>query len=264
MPRSSLLLVGLLAACSSAPRAPRPPTPGRPSLSVMTYNLNYGLGGDRETMDAVAEESADLVLLQETTLEWERALRERLGTRYPYLAFRHCCGAGGLGILSHYALEELAYLEPPPGGWFPAGRFRVSTPLGPVQVLNVHLRPQMGDSGPTLGGVVSGMVTTPPIRRHQIERYLAALEPGLMTLIAGDFNESETGSAFASLGRHGFRSVLPEYGSEDTWRYVTSIGQISRRFDHIVYGPELVPLSARVIKKGRSDHWPVVAVFEPR
>jgi len=265
MPRCSVLLVGLLAACSTgAPREPRSPTPGRPSLSVMTYNLNYGLGGDRETVAAVAEASADLVLLQETTPDWERALRARLGGRYPHVAFRHASGAGGLGILSRYALEDLAYLEPPPGGWFPAWRFRASTPLGRVQILNVHLRPQIGDSGPTLTGVVSGMVTTPPIRRDQIERYLAALEPDALTLIAGDFNESETGSAFASLGRHGFRSVLPEYGSENTWRYATSFGQISRRFDHIAYGPDFVPLSARVIKKGRSDHSAVVAVFERR
>ncbi len=265
MVRSSLLLVALLEACSGgAARAPRLPTPGRPTLSVMTYNLNYGLAGDREALDAVAEASADVVLLQETTPEWERALRARLSQRYASMAFRHCCVAGGLGILSHYALEDLAYLEPPAGGWFPACRFRLSTPMGRVEILNVHLRPQIGDSGPTLGGVVSGMVTTPPIRRRQIERYLAALDPGELTLIAGDFNESESGSALASLGRRGFRSALPEYGSQDTWHYATSFGQISRRFDHIVYGPELVPLSARVINKGRSDHWPVLAVFERR
>jgi hypothetical protein len=44
--------------------------------------------------------------------------------------------------------------------------------------------------------------------------------------------------------------------------YATSLGWIHRRFDHIVYRAPLVPLAARVVHRGRSDHWPVVAVFE--
>jgi hypothetical protein len=54
-------------------------------------------------------------------------------------------------------------------------------------------------------------------------------------LIAGDFNESESGSAWVSLRRHGFRSAVPEFGDAETWCYATSLGWIYRRFDHIVY-----------------------------
>jgi endonuclease/exonuclease/phosphatase (EEP) superfamily protein YafD len=229
----------------------------------MTYNVNYGLAGDDATLRAIAEQRADLVLLQETTPSWEAVLRGELGERYPHVAFRHCCGAGGLAVLSRFPFRERDYLEPPDGGWFPAWTIDVDAPFGRLQVLNVHLRPQIGDSGPNLGGVASGMVTTPPIRRREISEYFPRLDAGVPTLIAGDFNESESGGALRYLQDRGFRSTLPEFTDADTWHWdVSVIGTVSRRFDHIVYGPGLEPLSARVIAAGSSDHLPVVAVFE--
>src|SRR5688572_8038264 len=135
----SLLAVCFVAAsCAEKPLRPaRAPTEGQRSLAVLSYNLNYGLAGDEATLDAIAERPSDLVLLQETTEEWELALRERFGAEFPYVAFRHCCLAGGLGVLSKYELKELEYIEPPAGGWFPGWRLLVDSPLGSLQVLNV-------------------------------------------------------------------------------------------------------------------------------
>ena len=251
-------------ACSSAPpRAARAPIRGQATLTVMTYNVNYGLAGDDDTLRAITEQQADIVLLQETTPAWEAVLRGALGERYPHVAFRHCCGAGGMAVLSRFPFRERDYLEPPEGGWFPAWTLDVDAPLGRVQLMNVHLRPQIGDSGPNLGGVVSGMVTTPPIRRREISEHFARLDADVPTLIAGDFNESESGSALEYLEKQGFRSTLPEFSDADTWRWNMSVvGTVARRFDHIVYGQGLEPLSARVVAAGNSDHLPVLAVFE--
>lgn len=260
----SLLAACLVAAsCAERPLRPaRAPAEGQRSLAVLSYNLNYGLAGDRATLDAIAERPSELVLLQETTEEWELALRERFGGEFPYMAFRHCCLAGGLGVLSKYELEELEYIEPPAGGWFPGWRLRVESPLGSLQVLNVHLRPQLGDSGANVGGVLSGMVTTPPIRKQQIEHYAAHLEPGLPTLIAGDFNESEQGGAMGWLEQRGLHSAVPDFSHDDTWSWQTSVGRVSRRFDHIAHSRELSVLAAGVVKAGNSDHLPVFAVLE--
>lgn len=251
-------------ACSGEPlRTPRVPAAGQPVLVVMTYNLNYGLAGDEATLGVLTRHKADLVLLQETTPEWEVALRARLGERYPHMMFRHCCLAGGLGVLSRHPAHEIAYLEPPAGGWFPALRLRVASPLGPLDVFNVHLRPQIGDSGPNVLGVMSGAVATPPIRRREVGAYLGHVEQGLPTLIAGDFNESENGSALERLEEAGLRSALPQFSDDTTWRWRMSVlGKVTRRFDHIAYSSELDVLSASVITAGRSDHLPVIATFE--
>jgi endonuclease/exonuclease/phosphatase (EEP) superfamily protein YafD len=250
-------------ACSSAPlRAARAPARNQPTLSVMTYNVNYGLAGNESTLDAIDDQQADFVLLQETTPAWEAFLRERFHGRYEFVAFRHCCGAGGLAVLSRFPFRELAYLAPPEGGWFPAWSLELDAPIGRVQVMNVHLRPRIGDSGPNVSGVISGMISTPPIRRREISAYFMHVRPNVPALIAGDFNEAEDESALEYLEEQGFRSALPEFSDDDTWRWHFSvIGEVERRFDHIAYGQGLEALSARVVRAGRSDHLPVVAVF---
>jgi endonuclease/exonuclease/phosphatase family metal-dependent hydrolase len=249
--------------CAQTPlQAPRAPTHGGDTLGVLSYNLNYGIAGDAATLEAIAAQPSELVLLQETTPDWEQSLRTRFAGAFPYMAFRHCCGAGGLGVLSKYPVQDVEYIEPPEGGWFPGWRLSVQSPLGDVQVLNVHLRPQLGDSGASVGGVLSGMVTTPPIRKEQIQLYASHLQAGVPTLIAGDFNESEHGSAVSWLEAHGLHSALPDFSRDDTWNWNTSLGRVSRRFDHIVTSRELRALSARVIDAGSSDHRPVFALVE--
>jgi endonuclease/exonuclease/phosphatase (EEP) superfamily protein YafD len=252
-----------LATCARTPlQSPRAAVREGATLAVLSYNLNFGIAGDAATLDAVAGQPSDLVLLQETTPEWEQALRARFSGDFPYIMFRHCCGAGGLGVLSKHPLREEEYIEPPEGGWFPGWRLSVQSPLGELQVLNVHLRPQLGDSGANIGGVLSGMVTTPPIRKQQIQHYVSRLEAGIPAIVAGDFNESEHGGAISWLEARGLHSVLPDFSDEDTWSWNTSLGNVSRRFDHIVTSRELRALSARVIDAGRSDHRPVFALLE--
>ncbi len=51
-------------------------------LRVMTYNVNFGAPAREAAVDAIAEASADVVCLQETTPEWEELLRQRLSERY--------------------------------------------------------------------------------------------------------------------------------------------------------------------------------------
>lgn len=119
---SALAAPVIAASCAEKPLQPaRAPTPGQRTLAVLSYNLNYGLAGDAETLDAIAKQPSDLVLLQETSEEWEVALRERFGAEYSYVQFRHCCLAGGLGVMSKYEVTELEYIEPPPGAGFRGG-----------------------------------------------------------------------------------------------------------------------------------------------
>ena len=70
------LLVLLLVGCASgACPAPQSPIADRHTITLATYNMNFGLAGDAETLGALAALEADVVLLQETSPEWERAIR---------------------------------------------------------------------------------------------------------------------------------------------------------------------------------------------
>jgi endonuclease/exonuclease/phosphatase (EEP) superfamily protein YafD len=235
-----------------------PPAPvGAPVLRVLSFNINYGVGHDPQNVAAVAEADADLVLLQETTEESEQAFREALAAHYPYMLFRDCCNAGGLGVLSKHPIRDEAWLEPTVG-WFPAWRVVVETPLGPVQALDVHLRPPMSDGG----SWVAGYFTTRDDRREEIAAFWGAMEPGLSTIVAGDFNEDAQGRAIAFLAEQGLESALPQVEPRaKTWRWQTKLGKLRMMLDHVVYGPGLELRGAEVMDRGTSDHLPVLVVL---
>jgi endonuclease/exonuclease/phosphatase (EEP) superfamily protein YafD len=254
----AIAMLTLLTGCTGAARAPREPAPDQPVLRVLTYNVNYGLAGDEATIDAIRAADADVVVLQETTPGWEERLREALSGRFPHMLFRHSSGAGGLAVLSRFPLHDLDYETlDDPASWFPAWRLVVDGPLGPVQVLAVHLRPPFSDSG----SVLSGYLATRPVREREIEGHLELLDPALPTIVAGDFNERD-GRALALLRARGFRSALPEFhGRARTWRWRTSVGEVSSQLDHVAYDARLEPLDARVLQAGSSDHLPVLVVL---
>lgn len=260
--RTILVLVSLaVAACASGePKQQPAPAPSGATLTVMSYNVNYGLEGDESGIDAIRNGGTDLVVLQETTPGWERAIRASLRDIYPHMQFRHCCGAGGLAILSKHPFTEREYVEPVPGGWFPAWRVIVAAPLGDIQVLAVHLHPPLDESG----SVVSGYFPSKRVRKREIETFAPLLDtdPKLPALVVGDFNEDERGLALRFLAGRGLITVLPVFQPDaDTWQWHTSLGPVTSRLDHVVADPRLVALDARVLRAGRSDHFPVVATF---
>ena len=252
-----LLLALFIAGCGGrAARTAVAPLPAEPHVSVMTFNVNVGMAGDPSTVDAVAHQDADVIFLQESTPQWESAIRQRFGESYPHMAFKQCLPAGGLAVLSRLPIESIDYL--PAENWFPAARVVVASPLGRLQVLNVHLRPPVSAKG----SVVSGYFTTPPVRRHEISAFASALDPALPTLVVGDFNQDENGGGVRWLREHGYRSALPEFQPHaQTWRWKTSVVSLHGRYDHLCYDARLTPLRVEVRDVGQSDHLPVVGVF---
>lgn len=241
-------------------RGPALAADGDATMTVMSYNVNFGLEGDEAGIDAIRAGGADIVVLQETTPGWERAIRGALRDEYPHMTFRHCCGAGGLAFLSKHPISEREYVDPIDGGWFPAWRVIVRAPLGDVQVLAVHLHPPLDENG----SVVSGYFPSKRVRRREIEAFAPLLDkdPTLPALVVGDFNEDERGLALRFLAGRGLVTVLPAFQPDaDTWQWQTSLGPVKQRLDHVVADARLVALDARVLNAGRSDHYPVVATF---
>jgi endonuclease/exonuclease/phosphatase family metal-dependent hydrolase len=247
-------VTSLLGCASSTPQSTtvRP----RADLVVATYNVNFGLAGDPATLEAILKTGADVVLLQETTPAWEAVIRRTMSSRYRYIEFRHDrWPAGGMAFLSRHPLEQIV-ASPSPLGFFPAWRVVVKTPAGPVQLINLHLKPPVSKSG----SYVSGYFTTPPEREREMKGHLALVKPDLPTMVLGDFNES-SGGGLSVLKKRRYRDVLST-SSTPTWRWKVGPFTLRKQLDHIIYDPrQLECLGARVLDVGRSDHLPVVARF---
>jgi endonuclease/exonuclease/phosphatase family metal-dependent hydrolase len=260
-----LLPVLSLVACAADSVEASERQPDRPDaleFSVLDYNVNYGLAGDPEGLAAIVDAETDVVLLQETTPEWEDALRasESIHAAWPHLHFHHCCGAGGLAILSRWPIVELEILDPPdnPDSWFPAARAVIATPAGNLELLDVHLRPPVKTEDQ---GWIGALSSTPAVRKAEIEHYLPSLDPELPTIIAGDFNEGDGGAALDVLAERGFVDVLAQLRVRGhTWRW----GGLRARLDHVVADERLEPVRGEILDAGRSDHLPLRVVLRVR
>lgn len=231
-------------------------------MRLLTYNLEYGNANVAATLDAIVQADADVALLQEVDAAWRDALETCFADRYEFRSYRlHHRRAGGLATLSRLPIERDDLWHPPPGtgAWFPAARTLVASPFGTLQLLNVHLRPAIED-----GSWFRGFMTTPPIRRAEIDAHWQQLDETLPTIVAGDFNEDPTGLAVDYLERRGMKRVATT--GPRTWRYAAVIRNttwdvIKMDIDHVMLDARLVATDGRVLDAGTSDHRPVVATI---
>ncbi len=222
------------------------------ALWVLTYNVNFERPSDA-TVAAIEEADADLVFLQETHEDWERAIRARLEARYPHLAFHHAPNEGGMAILSRHPFRERRH-EIARGGAFPGWRGAVQTPLGELDVLHVHLHPPLED-----GSLVVGYFTTSDHRSRELLHHVGG---GVPDLVLGDFNEGQ-GPAVAHLEALGMRDSQAEWPPlEQTWTWDTGTTELVGRPDHVFAGPDLRVASVQVMLQGGSDHRPLRVALE--
>lgn len=234
-------------------------TPAAPHITVLTYNVNWGGARPDLAAEIIRRSSADIVCLQETTPEWEEYLRRALERDYSFAEFRNSKGrmGGGLGFLAKVPARQVAYI-PSDTGWFDGWIMKFETAIGPVQLLNVHLRPPVSDRG----SWVSGYFNTRDDRLLEVEAFYAKREPQTPLLVLGDFNDGESSAVARWLENKGMVNSLPQFDRHTpTWEWQTSIITLKRRMDHIFHSPELDCSSARVIAAGASDHFPVEAIF---
>ena len=221
-------------------------------MRIMTYNVNYGLAGDQDTLEAIRAGDADLVLLQETNSAWRQAIEGALAADYPHSRFRDWGLAGGLGVLSRWPIRE-EHFTPSPHGWFPAWRLIIDTPRGALQVFNLHLRPPLSARGTFL----DRFTITAKHRVKEITSYFQHVDPAIPALFAGDFNEDAQGGAIAFLRKNGYRDVMGDILPDTpTWRWDTPMGKVHWQLDHVVYGRGLRARTVKVLQAGRSDHLP--------
>lgn len=235
-----------------------------PEITVVSYNVNYGLascaGGscsaDAETLRLIDGIDADVLLLQETTQAWEKVLRPRLAKRFPHATCHDPTTyiAGGNCTFSNLPIVEDEAL-PSPVGWFPANRLVVTSAAGPLELFNVHMRPQISESG----SWIAGHFSTGGLRKREIDSYTPSFAKGLPTIVAGDFNEDVGGDALDVLDDLGFTTAFEEIGpKKKTWHYTAYSIPLAMTLDHVAFERErFEAVAVEVLAGGRSDHQPV-------
>lgn len=244
--------------CTTA-RLAETPAPGTPTFTVMTYNTARGHGDTQRTLDAINTLPADVVCVQEVGDDWARVLQAHRASHLAHIETRTngTRFGDGMAVLSRYPVQSVADIASDTG-WFDAWLVVCDTPAGPVQLLNVHLRPPVSDSG----SWVSGYLTTGDDRRAEIERFCAHLSPDLPAIVLGDFNEGDDGDALRWLADQGYTDALREFDRDThTWAWRTSVTELRRRLDHVAYDARLRCYRAWVERAGGSDHFPVLATF---
>lgn len=235
----------VLLGCTAPPLV----APTGPAASILTYNINFEQF-DPSTIDAIEAVDADVVFLQETTRQWEDALRPRVQTEYQAL-FHPYDPDGGQGVLARGAVEVVRRVASPVG-MFPATCLRVETVVGWLDVIHVHLHPPLINDS-----LLQGYFTTEGKRLSELQVYLECFD-GPPDLVVGDFNEGE-GAALELLEQRGLRDAATLLGEpKRTWAWSHWTGELEGRPDHVYVGPALVPTRVEVRETGGSDHRPLI------
>lgn len=238
--------------------------PDAPTFTVATYNLARLSDENSSTLDVIAVLDADVIALQELSIEAVAALEASLIADYPYQALSpHENGFDGHGLLSRYPiLEEYSYPYEPT-------RLRLQRVLidlegVPVVFYNAHPQPVTESWRPP----------DVMIQRQQIAYIIEqAATDDQPRILLGDFNTNDQSSDYQGVISAGYSDAFytagwgmgftnPAWGQEAAptapeWlRWVPA----HRRIDLIFYDEHFTALSAVVgAHTGGSDHYPVSA-----
>ncbi len=243
--------------CKSLPQANF--APSQPSVAIVTYNINWGSPNPEQVAEFLQAANADIVCLQETHRQWEVFLQDRLSKIYPYCSFHSSRGAGGIAFMSKYPLNNIRLLKAQ-AGWFPALIADVVTPIGSLQILNVHLRPPLNDQA---SATVSAYYESSNIHQKELAYFLQSADLNAPLIIAGDFNENERRKAIQGLLAEGFTDALSLFDTKSqtwTWKVLPGL-TLKNRYDHILFNQHLHCTGAKVVDVKASDHRPVHAVL---
>lgn len=239
--------------------------PNSKVLRIATYNVNWGedrwkIHNRQSTLQAIQRLHADILLLQEITPRWQHEINQAIKHQYHYRYYRHYKNGGGLAVLSKYPVQHVKFI-PPYEEWHPNWIFYIRTPLGKIQFMNVHLTPPI-DANYGLGFLFSAVFKAPAKRLREIKYLYQQLNHHMLTILAGDFNESDQGSTLQFLRDNGFYdAILLHKKRPMTWHWPTFLLTLHQRYDRIFYTPPLHAVQVQVLHEGDSDHYPVVVDF---
>lgn len=235
------------------------------SLRLATFNVNCRNQHHEQVLEALRATKADLVFLQETTIQLEQFLRDELHAYYPHF---YATGYHGryaeerLAFVSKIPLRQVEY-SPPERGLF--GFYSAVYRLGQtsVKVINVHLTPFVIRRGLGIGGVLAEIEGTEHKHAAEMEAIVGTFDVREPVVVAGDFNSLSTFAAPSRLVKMGLidsyaaRHAAPD--AQPTWQGTVDSMVLRLRLDYIFHTPRFRTVESQIVTQGGSDHFLVVS-----
>ncbi len=259
----SLLLSGVLVAAFMylfgplfLPQMPVACTPSAHEctmLRMITYNTCGNSVNPDDLLALIQDTGADIVALQENTVEQRIALERELGESHPYQVLYEFDLVSSIGLVSRYPVldHKLFYLQ---YGVLPYLRATLDLDGLPLTVVVAHMpTPALGRQGYH-------------IRANGDSVALAMMiKPDVPTLLLGDFNTTDQSSAYRPLLEAGLYDAFREAG----WGFGSTFPAVSRskwipgipvvRIDYIWHTEHFATARAWVGPDLGSDHLPLIA-----
>lgn len=226
-------------------------------LRVATFNTFVHAPGQEHVLDLVAENDPDVLVLQEVFAPRWDELESELADRYPTRQWFESPGVGGVAVLSRFPLVG----EPRPVG--EASRVTRSTRVvvlevdgQEIQVVPLHLISPCPSCGPSF---LERLELEGVTRRAEIAEVLAALDPSLPAVVAGDLNSNDRSDPYRALVQAGFEDPHRQVGRGPGFTWPNSDAGIPAflRIDWVL-ARGFEPVYAFVGEGGPSDHRPVL------
>jgi endonuclease/exonuclease/phosphatase family metal-dependent hydrolase len=232
---------------------------------IATYNLNWANQRGDQVLDAISTAKPDLICFQETTLQSERFLRDRLSAEFPHFV--------SVGHQGRYAAERFAFASklplaeveftPPDAGLFGFCAATVRIGGEAIRIVNVHLTPVVLKQGDRFAAVMDALSDAEAKHKVEITAVTKGLDLDKPTIVLGDFNSISSFIAPKTLADMGmvdsFTSVVANPDTHATWTWPTRPLPISLRIDYIFHTKHFSTKESEIIRREGSDHSLVVS-----
>jgi len=247
------------------------------TMNVVEFNRQQDDDKPSKNMRYILDEDADIVVIQEGLVYFSyeeqpklKPMLKELYQKYPYRKKPFF----DVGILSKYPFTEVSFPELGEDEYF-IKAWDVQAPGGDIRVVGVHLSSLRFNENES--NVIDYM-DTPSGRKKRIKSVARKLGDGFQiharqarairqlldqtpgdVLVMGDMNDTP--------GSFAYRMVCGD-DLHDAWAdggfgpiYTFHAHHLLVKIDHILYRGDMQLVSCRCDKKGESDHYPMVAIF---
>ncbi|UCE59116.1 MAG: endonuclease/exonuclease/phosphatase family protein [Phycisphaerales bacterium] len=220
------------------------------TVKVMSVNLLMVNENTRSIIEEIQREDPDILLLQEYTPVWHKAIQASIGEDLPHVAFQVREDSFGTAIYSNRPFEGPVEMYLPLGSAsVPQMRVVIAISDRPVAFYNVHLLPPSG-----LEYTIENRLQFADLAE------LLSTEP-LPVAVGGDFNFTQRSPQAAILRKQRLVDAhnAAGLGRGTTWPMIPSLWWMpSLRLDHLYIAGGLTCAKCQAGIGAGSDHRPVI------